>query len=145
MSSFKRTKKKKFNPILLAFIVPILLVGAMMAVVLGGGGGGIRARPLDPVGDYTGGDFTNWRSRDGNRFSVRCEIKIQLGYDKEKGRILAITPKDKTGMAQRPLVVFVPLPLSDDPLFESVAAGQNFTLLVRVQGDLLVVQKAEKS
>jgi len=133
-------KKKNINPILFAFLIPLLVVAGLLVLLLSGRGPGNTGRPMQTIQHYTGDGFNRWKGQDGNKFSLRCEIADQLGYVDGKGRLLSIRPVEN-GQTQGRLVVFVPASLDSTLSFEK---GQKYDLSVRFDKDRLIVTKAEK-
>lgn len=122
-------KRFKVNPLVFAFLIPVVVVVAAAALVISRESAGEDAPPL-PEETF----FQNPATLRGNRYSLPCIIDLQLAQN-EKGRILAVRYWEKPGR----VAVYVPASL--DHNFE---IGQRFVMKIRVENNALYVEELEK-
>lgn len=120
----------------------LILVVVLIALGLGGGYFLVSYltdsyRTLEPldVSSY----YENANSLRGNVYKVEGQIRNQLRWSREAGRLMAIEVDRPTGVA--PLAILVPFQFN--PI--NLQRGQNFIFKVEVaEGGVLTVQDMEK-
>ncbi|MBR5622592.1 MAG: hypothetical protein IKW49_05360 [Opitutales bacterium] len=122
-------KRPKINPLVFAFLIPVVVIIAALALVISRRSAGSDVPPL-PSETFT----ENPATLRGNVYSLNCIIDRQLAQN-EKGRILAVRHWEKQGR----LAVYVPASLNQN--FE---IGQRYTMTVRVQDNALYVESLQK-
>lgn len=122
-------KRPKINPLVFAFLIPIIVVVAAVALVIFRKTAGSDMPPL-PSETFA----ENPATLRGNVYSLSCIIDRQLAQN-EKGRVLAVRYWEKQGR----LAVYIPASL--DRNFE---IGQRYTMTVRVKENALFVEELQK-
>lgn len=121
--------KPKINPLLFAFLIPVVVVVAAVVLLLSRQNSG-EDIPALPETTYS----ENPATLRGNVYSLPCIIDRQLAQS-EKGRVLAVRYWEKAGRT----AVYVPANL--DRNFE---VGQRFVMKVRVENNALYVEELQK-
>lgn len=122
-------KRPKINPLVFAFLIPVIVVIAAVVLIVSRHNSGNEFPPL-PAETFA----ENPATLRGNVYSLPCIIDRQLAQG-EKGRILAVRHWEKQGR----LAVYVPASL--DRNFE---VGQRYSMMVRVKDNTLFVEELQK-
>ncbi len=114
--------KKKFNPIIIAFLIPVIAVVLALVFILAKKTSPSSAAEF-PISSY----LTDAQSLYGNKYVLRAQIDSVLASN-ERGRILSI----RTTSGAR-LSVFIPSSLQNN-----IHTGQRYDLYVNILEDGLI-------